>query len=1198
MMIRMMTTVLAVLTTLTTLFGQSLWVETTRAQILQSPQEAYVLPQEGHFYALNFDQLVQALQHKQSTTLTLPDANGVLAEYQVTFSPVAEPGYYALHPQTGTYQVTSLRDPAIYGRIDHTVNGFHAIITDHGKVWMIDPVFQDNTSIYAVYFQNRYHQKGTKPAFECETGMGMMPDPSEAIAAQPVTSLRNATIDRKHFRLALATTGEYASFHGGTIPKVSAALITAVNRVNQIYEVDLGVRLVLIANNDDLIFLNPNTDGYTNGNPQAMIQENPNVISGVMPASSYDIGHVFGTALASGTIGLASLGSVCTGNKARAMSSYFTPVFDAFYVDVVAHEVGHQFSAQHSFNKCDEMNENPSTGWEPGSGSTIMSYAGSCNINNVEDESEPYFHGGSLEQMKTFLAIGAGSGCGSFVSTSNDAPSVETIYKNGFYIPISTPFKLHAEGSDPNNNALTYCWEEMDTGPITDAGNPLLNSPLFRSFLPTSDSMHWFPQQFRIIQNVPSKYELLPTYSRDMTFRVTVRDNHPEAGAIAQKDVAFKATSMAGPFTVSNFNTVDTVRHGEYVEVTWNVNKTDVWPVNCQTVNIKLSTDGGFNYPYVLAENVPNNGSFFVTIPIVTTTAGRIMVEAADNVFYDINNANLRVLPPTSPGFAINLTPYTQVGCIPSSSIIKLETSSLLGFTNPVTFTLTSGLPPGAIASWSTNPAIPPQDVFLELDLTGVTQTGLYELQITAEANGAETASRNAFVDVYKSDFSSLDALTPASGAGGVGVSPLLTWVDQEDAQTYTVEVATSPAFGNTVVISQAGLTDPQYQIVQMLEENTLYFWRVIPENVCGTLDNAPVYAFHTLTISCDELSNNTEFNIPGTTPATVESVITVPVNGPVGLVRVKNITGNHQNIGNLRGNLKGPDGKSKRLWNPQCSFIAGDIKMSFNDDSQTPFSCPPSIGETYKSVEPLADFTGDDIQGDWTLIVQDIQAGSGGKLTSWTLEFCTSVALNAPYQVNNDTLKIKPGTFNVIDNDHLLSQDADNGPDQLTYTVVTLPTKGTLRNGFISLEIGDRFTQDDLDKVLISYEHIGIAEENDHFTFTVEDDNGGWFGINQFNIQTSNSVATTNPDAASLNMQIWPNPARDYCTILIPGQDLNVRQVTVVNTLGQVVPVSLQQLAADRLSLQTNGLAHGLYYIQVTIGDRLAVSKLQVAGQ
>lgn len=1197
MSIRTFLAAVAALLCLAPLSGQTPWVRTDRAFITAQTGDAYVMPHTGDFYQLDFSQLVQSLQQGANTIL-LPDAQGQLIEFDVQFSRVAEPGYYQKHPMTGTYKVRAVRDASIHGRIDHTLSGFHAMIRDHGQVWMIDPVFKDRTDLYASYLKDDYHVEGTKPVFECEPDLGMTADPQEPVGATTVASMRQATADLLRYRLAMATTGEYASFHGGTVAKVSAELITLVNRLNEVYEIDLGAHLDLIANNDDLIFLDPATDGYTNGSPQAMLQENPNVISAIMPSSSYDIGHVLGTALAGGTVGLASLASVCTGNKARAMSSLFVPKFDPFYVDIVAHEFGHQFAAQHSFNKCDEMNENPSTGWEPGSGSTIMSYSGSCGINNVQDNSGAYFHGGSLEQMKVFVTTGAGAGCANAEPTANEVPTVSLSYTNGFTIPISTPFKLHAEATDANNDNLTYCWEQMDTGPITDAGSPVLNSPLFRSFDPTSDSMQWFPQQFRIIQNFNSKFELLPTYTRDMNFRVTVRDNNPEVGAIARADVSFKASDLAGPFTVAKFNTVDTVRQGEYVEVTWNVANTDVFPVNCKSVNIKLSTDGGYNFPYVLASNVPNNGSFFVTMPIVQTTSGRIMVEAADNIFYDINNANLRILPPTQPTFAINVTPYEQVTCIPDAATITIDATSLLGFTEPVTFEITSGLPPGAVANWSANPATPTEQVTLSLDLSGVTQTGLYELVIEASAAGAPTQVRNVFVDVYRNDYSSLDALSPASGTGGISVSPLLTWVDQADADTYTVEVATSPAFGASVVATQSGLTTAQYQVTATLLENTLYFWRVIPSNPCGTATDVPVYAFHTLTISCDELTNNTEYTIASTGLNSVESIINVPVNGPVGLVRVKNILGNHQNIGNLRGNLKGPDGKTRRLWNPQCSFIGGDINMGFNDDSQATFACPPDNGDIYKSVEPLADFTGDPIMGDWSLIIQDIQTGAGGKLTSWTLEFCTSVALNAPYLVTNDTLRVKPAGSGVIDGLLLLSQDADNAPAELVYTVVNRTQKGDLTLNGSPLGNGGQFTQADIDGGALAYSHNGTAEEDDSFTFTVEDGNGGWFGIERFAILTSNSVSTLNPDAASLNMSLWPNPAKEQCTLMIPGQVITAANLMVINTLGQQVPVAVTQEGPDRLAIQTTNLTTGLYYVQVAVGDRLAVSKLQISAE
>ncbi|MBK7342404.1 MAG: hypothetical protein IPJ06_04380 [Saprospiraceae bacterium] len=301
-----------------------------------------------------------------------------------------------------------------------------------------------------------------------------------------------------------------------------------------------------------------------------------------------------------GQVGLAQLAAVCTNSKARGVSGLFTPKFDGFYIGVIAHEVGHQFAASHSFNKC--INENAGTGWEPGSGSTIMSYAGSCGQNAMQNNSDPYYHGGSLGQMKNFVRIGSGAQCGTSIPTDNQEPTVSTTYTNGFYIPISTPFILEAAGTDPDPDDLTYCWEGIDTGPITDAGSPILTSPLFRSFKPVAESYRVFPKMYKVAQDLYDKFELLPTYSREMTFRVSLRDNNAEAGSLDQVDVAFHATEEAGPFTVTSFSSIDTVRQGDYVPVTWDVANTDQYPVYCKSVSIFLSTDGGLTFPIQLAD--------------------------------------------------------------------------------------------------------------------------------------------------------------------------------------------------------------------------------------------------------------------------------------------------------------------------------------------------------------------------------------------------------------------------------------------------------------------------------------------------------------------------------------------------------------------------------------------------------------------
>ncbi|MBP6184604.1 MAG: T9SS type A sorting domain-containing protein [Saprospiraceae bacterium] len=1179
------------------LYSQSLWTPIQRDALGQIKSEPNVLPAEGTFYQLDYTAIVKTLQHAQSGYIMLPTSNGNLLRFNFVYSPVYEKGLKEKYPQFGTYTIQDAQNPGNRGRIDYTLKGFHASYTLDGTKIIINPVFRDRTDIYAVYNKFAYHAiPSDRVPFEClHHEHGMLDE--EVTAPMGSSSLRSTNVDLLQYRIAVATTGEYALYHGGNVSQVLAEIVTAINRVNDVYEVDLGIRLILIADNDKIIFLDPATDDYTNGSPGIMINQNPTNIGKFISIDDYDIGHVFGVSTASGTIGLASLGSVCTTNKARAMSSYFTPEFDDFYIDVLSHEIGHQFSANHSFNKCDEMNENQATGWEPGSGSTIMSYAGSCGNNNVQDFSDAYFHGGSIETMKYFVTVANGSTCGTAIETANETPLVSLNYSNGFYIPISTPFRLDATASDPNNDNLTYTWEQMDTGPITDAGSPLLNSPLFRTFKPTASPSRTFPQMVRILQNqAPGKYEVLPTYNRDMTFRVTVRDNNPEAGAVAQADVAFKATNLAGPFVVTSFNSVDTVYQGEYSEITWNPANTDQPPVNSKCVNIRLSTDGGLNFNHLLADNVPNTGSFFVTYPKVGTTSGRVQIEAADNIFFDVSNANLRILAAQQAGYTMDIRPFKQIKCIPETATWTISTESLLNFAEEITWSVQSGLPAGATVSFSQNQTVPPATIEMTMDLSQATETGSFDLVVRGESAGGQVLLRPVTIDVYRADYSTLDAVSPVSGASSVSTSPLLTWVPQADATSYTVEVATSPAFGGSTIVSQGGITNSQYQLIVALQESTLYYWRVTPVNICGTASNVPVYAFHTFTLSCAESSSATEYNIPSQGTSVTESPINLVTSGNVGTLRIKNITGTHQNIGNLRGSLKGPAGKTVRLFNPQCFFIGGSINFGVNDDSQIPVSCPPDNGENYKSVELLAGFTGDPLSGTWSLVIEDLVSGSGGKITGWTLEYCADVALNPPSLVINDTLFLKPGGQKTITNNQLHTTDPDNGPSELMYTIVRNPVKGTLSKTGTTLNVGDRFTQQEINDGLIEYQHGTAAEETDNFLFTVEDGAGGWVGIVSFGIRTDESVFINQQRAENLTMDIWPNPAGDEVRIRLIGLSIHPDRVSVFNQLGQEIATSVTVESAEQIRLNTMGLPSGLYFIRLRVDQGFAIGKLRIA--
>lgn len=1176
-------------------FSQNLWQETDRTILSAQPETPRVIPNSGSFHLLDLQQLIHALAGKEGS-INLPTPEGSMLTLRFQYNPVYEPVLQEKYPVFRTFSVWDERDPSIKGRIDYTLKGFHAVLRLNGRMAYIDPVFKERTDIYACYYLDEYLAAGEQPVgFQCDQHLLLPEMPStldKVVSAAP----RSATQDRMEYRIAIATTGEYANYHGGTKPQVLSELVTALNRINDIYENDLGVRLNLVANNDQIIFLDPATDGYSNGFPASMINENPGNIGKFIPLDDYDIGHVFGTATAGGTIGLASLASVCTSNKARAMSSYFTPENDPFYISVVCHELGHQFSARHSFNKCDNMNENPSTGWEPGSGSTIMSYAGACGTNNVQDDSDPYFHGGSIAEMKNFMIAGAGSTCGNSVPTSNDIPEISLGYSDGFHIPISTPIRLQAAASDANNDNLTYCWEQMDTGPITDAGNPVLNSPLTRTYLPTSSPTRTIPQIFRIAQNLPlTKFELLPTYSRDMNFRVTVRDNNMEVGAVAWKDVSFRATNQAGPFTVSSFNIVDTVYQGEYVEIQWDKSNTDLPPVNCESVNIRLSTDGGFTTPFLLAENVPNTGSFMVTIPQTTTTSGRIQVEAADNIFFDISNANLRVLQAQQSGYTLDVRPYKQSLCLPDTATWTLTSESLLGFAEEVTWSLEGNIPLGAAYAFTQNTVVPPAVTQLVMDLSGVNIPGTYDLIVRGESQGGEVLLRPVTITIFRSDFSTLDALTPSSGASGVGTSPLFSWIKQEDAQWYTLQVATSPAFGSTIVLDQPNLNASQYQAQIALNEGTLYFWRVIPENICGKPESVPVYAFHTFKLSCDEAVSTTEFNIPAQGAQTIQSEIDLTTPGTVGTLRVKNITGNHSNIGNLRGSLKGPGGKTIRLFNPQCFTIGGSINFGVNDDSQVPVSCPPDKGENYKSVEKLSSFSGDALPGKWTLVIEDVVSGAGGKLTGWKLEYCSNAALNPPTVTAKDTLVMKPGTQQPITGALLLTTDPDNSASELTYTIVEVPTRGELRLSGSAVPVGAQFTQQDIFDGKLSYLHGSMDEETDRFLFTVQDPDAGWAGIDSYPIRTDASVSLTQDPIRHTPMQIWPNPAQSEARILMEGLNPSDCQVTIFNPLGEAVPANITHEGPNILRLGLPWLPNGIYSVQLRSNNLISTTKLTI---
>ena len=424
-----------------------------------------------------------------------------------------------------------------------------------------------------------------------------------------------------------------------------AEITTAINRVAGIYQREVAVTFQLIANNEDIIYTNGITDPYDNNNGSAMLGQNQANLDNpaIIGSANYDVGHVFST----GGGGVAWLGVPCVaGQKARGVTGLGSPVGDPFYVDYVAHEIGHQFAANHTFNgnsgSCAGSQWNDSTAYEPGSATTIMGYAGICSPQNIQNNSDDYFHGISFDEIVAYTTTGQGNSCAAVSSTGNTPPTVEA--GSPYSIPLNTPFTLTGSATDPDGTAsLTYNWEEFDLGPTGAPNSPSGNAPIFRSFSPTTSPSRTFPQISDIVNNTQTLGELLPSYARAMNFRLTVRDNQAMGGGVANDNTTVTAVAGTGPFLVTAPNTAVTWTGNTNENVTWNVAGTNLAPISCANVNISLSTDGGFTYPTSLAMNTANDGSASVLVPNISTSNARVRVACAGNIFFDISNANFNI---------------------------------------------------------------------------------------------------------------------------------------------------------------------------------------------------------------------------------------------------------------------------------------------------------------------------------------------------------------------------------------------------------------------------------------------------------------------------------------------------------------------------------------------------------------------------
>ncbi|WP_452601495.1 zinc-dependent metalloprotease [Pontimicrobium sp. MEBiC06410] len=1023
---------------------QSVWSSSTFRDGTQGVSMKKLDKENYSIFQLNIEgfkeQLVgaplrSASNGKSNTIITFPSINGKTAQYRVVETSIfSDPEYAAIaHPNIKTYLGSSVDGKGTRVRFSVTPLGLNAMISTPGEETVfIQPATKVSNGQYLVY--NRNARPDYSEDFECSTIGEMVKKEAMTLTSRDANDQLLRT-----FRIAVSTTSEYTAFwddgnagNGDAQQDALAQMISTLNRNNEVFEVDMAITFVLVDTADDpaLDLIYSGTDPY-GGNLNGDLQTN---LTATVGEADYDIGHLLHNDANNGNAGC--IGCVCTNGKGSGFSSHqFVDndggpyMADFFDIDYVPHEIGHQMGANHtwSFNS-----EGTGVNAEPGSGTTIMGYAGITGGSDVQDHSDPYFHYHSIDQILNNVTTGANT-CAVTTAITNAPPVADA--GSDYTIPMGTAFILKGAATDPDGgDVLTYTWEQVDDGvvPNTSFGPTNTSGAMFRSRPPSTNPNRYMPILSRVLNGqltetnpvetvANTSWETVSTVGRDLNFALTVRDRS-EANGVGQMpqtdfdEMVVTVDGASGPFAVTSQTTNVSWDAGSTQTVTWDVAGTDGGAVNTPTVNILLSTDGGLTFPFTMASNVPNDGTHDVTVPVTggDTTMARVIVEGNNNIFYAVNSTNFTI---QESEFVISVANPVIDICTPDDAVYNCTYNTFLGFSDTTNFSVT-GLPAGANAVINPTSATADGTTFtVTVSGTGALATGSYPFAITG-VSGAITKNVDVTLNVFNGTISATTLTAPADGAVDVPADGNLTWNADVNAQNYLVEVASDSGFAT--IVESATVQTTSYTTTA-LAANTQYYWRVTASNQCATAAASATYSFTTANLTCGNYVDNVSQVISASGAGnTITSTVNVGADFPITDVNVT-INIDHSWAADLDITLTSPAGTVIELTSDNGGSGDNYTNTVFDQegtDGPITGGTAPFTG-SYVPEGDLSTLYGENSGGDWVLTVVDDANQDGGTFNSFDLYLCVQGSLSVE-EFNNELtgLFVFPnpnnGTFNV----------------------------------------------------------------------------------------------------------------------------------------------------------------------------------------